>query len=367
MNKQNVFLFVRAGMLDYDVVIVGEKMIKYKENSNNGNSHLLKIKPDIRILEFHKNPMWPFISCFNMILKSIFDYYMINEIVSYVQNGFAYEFIENEKRLAFSYTVIPFIEKDSLTNMNVLGFVFKNYDTNQECSIELIKEIINKGHPIMCMLDIYYLEGRELYYHHHHGGHYVLITGYNDEKETVYLMDNVEGYAIYECSYKEMEFYIKQTRLMEGGRPFNFLWEIIYERQYDTHDPIWIKNVIIEYENNLNLVKAAWSHNCEEIDVMINRLDDLLLQKEFPTNIESLIYRKNSELYSYMWLKQNNYFWEKQYDRICELEKSIIGKWKAFERLLMYKMLKKDNRVDGFLSLLREIQSMEKELFCLRG
>lgn len=337
-------------------------MVKFDLNFQSKNTQLLSIKPDNKVLEFHKNPQWPFVSCANMIQKSIYDYYQVNEIVSHVQNIFAYEFIENEKRLAFSYSIIPLNEKNGLTNFFSLGFRIKNYNTRQDQPIQLIKDIIDRDHPIMCMLDIYYLEGRELYYHSHHGGHYILITGYDDDKGVVYLMDNVAGYAIYECSYKEMVFYIDQTRLMEGGADFDFLWEVSYDKQCDTYDTLWIENVVNEYKDKVESVKGVWERNYKELNTMKERLGDLILQREFPTNIESLLYRMSSELYSMIYLIPYNIYIDDQYEHICELKKNVIGKWKVFERKLLHKKLRNDNNVDGFMTILSEIQNIENEI-----
>ncbi len=341
-------------------------MIRLEKGMYLNAPHLLQVGPDEKIMQFHNNKGWPFIACDNMIYKSILDYYHINELAGFIEDGFAYEFIENAERIAFRYTVIPFDLSNSPANREALGLKWSAYKTEEEYPLKLIKEGIDRGHPLACALDIYHLEGRDGYYHKEHGGHFVLITGYYDERAVFYLIDNTDGYAIYECSYKEMEFYIEQTKFMKDGQSFKFLWEISYEKKCDTYDPAWIENVVNEYKGQLDFIKARWIQNTKEIDILIKRLDDLILQEQFKTNIESLIYRMSSELYILINMEQYGLYEEEKYKRLCDLKRKVIENWKKIRKMIIYKEIRGDKRTEDMIGPIVEIRDMENEILSLR-
>ncbi len=337
------------------------------EKTDSQQAHILQIWPNEEIIRFHRyNAEWPFVTCYYMIIMSIYEYFHINQLACLLGMGFAYEFIENEKRIAFSYKVIPFERNNTVNDPLLLGLNMISYEIMEEHPLDIIKHAIDNGHPLNCMLDIYYLEGREGYYHEHHGGHNILITGYDDAKEVFYVMDNVDSYSIYEWSYETMAYCIEQTKGMEGGENFVFLVEITYDKRCDTYDSAWVKNAIEEYKRNLDSIKDQWANNCKELDTMIERLDDLIRQKQFIINIESVIYRMSSELYILTKTKEYGIYEESKLDRICELKRKIIDKWYKFRLKLIQKDIRGDKTTENLVGSLVEIKEMEREILTLR-
>lgn len=75
----------------------------------------------------------------------------------------------------------------------VAGFKYKFCECKDfNYIMDIIKENIDNGCPVMAgVLDMYYLDYHKKFWHKHHiPCHYILVSGYCDKKQCIYLYDN---------------------------------------------------------------------------------------------------------------------------------------------------------------------------------
>ncbi len=106
---------------------------------------------------------------------------------------FSYTIQQDNPGIRMAMWNIASVKKMYMHLSPVAGFKYKFYEYKDfNYIMDIIKENIDNGCPVMAgALDMYYLDYHKKFWHKQHiPCHYILVSGYCDQKKCIYLYDN---------------------------------------------------------------------------------------------------------------------------------------------------------------------------------
>lgn len=164
------------------------------------------------------NDFW--IDCYSTAIFSILQSNHNIDKRYFYNNNYKYEFTKNVRtgmgRVYITMQLEELISK-LLINKEIHDF------TKDDDIIENLKYFIDKEKVIFLGIDMYYGVPDTSQWHKHHIHHNILVEGYDDEKECVYILETGEqGYKEYEMSYcdislaaQEFTCFTRDTEIFE--------------------------------------------------------------------------------------------------------------------------------------------------------
>lgn len=212
------------------------------------------------------------IDCYSTGIFSVIQTNFDVEKSFFYNNNYTYEFTKNVRtgmgRVYINMQLEDIINK-FLVNKEIHDF------TVDEDIVENLKFYIDSEKIIFLGIDMYYGVPDTSQWHKHHVNHTVLVEGYDDEKECVYILESGEKeYKSYEVSYtditiaaKEFICYVRDTEIFEINQN-----EEVF--MYDCSD---IKNNAIEIvksiDDILSHMNEIWHINPDKLLSMKDEIE----------------------------------------------------------------------------------------------
>lgn len=306
------------------------------------------------LLKIDPNKSYPFVSCKEMALLSVMKYYGINELSMMVKMNFMYKFYKENQ-----YVVFSCINPDLYSDKNFFDSVgiAENIISLKEDSLNCIKRCIENKHPVFFDIDLYYQEGRELFYKIRHAAHTLIAYGFDDEKQILYVLDNIQGYDKCEIKYSDYP-------ILRGDVKGSDIVEYIKTKNIDTYSEEFENKMLDIYVNGIKNQYEMRKDALENIVLLIDNFASSVSRQEFGNDIISVIYEKVSEFYRMTFLKKYHLYSEQGQQKIEKLLNDIISKWKRVFLLIQYLAISSYGNEDYSkpIKCLYDIYEIEKEL-----
>ncbi len=146
------------------------------------------------------NDFW--IDCYSTAIYSIMlSNFKVNRKYT-LNNNYRYEFTQNVRTGMGRVYVVPDMEK-------ILKAIFAKREfhdfTKDENIVEALKDYIDKGSMIFLGIDMFYGVPDTSQWNKHHIHHNILVEGYDDESECMYVLETGNsGYCEYEMTYEKI-------------------------------------------------------------------------------------------------------------------------------------------------------------------
>ena len=318
----------------------------------------MRIINDIEIfkdlLEIEPNKGYPFVSCDEMALLSVMKYYDINPLSMMVKMNFVYRYFEDDPSEVFS-CITPDLYSDKVF-FDLVGIEEKSISVDED-SLSSIKKCIDNRHPVLFDIDLFYQEGRELYYKAQHAAHTLIGYGYDDEKQLLYVIDNINGYDKYEIKYSDYH-------ILRGTEKNGDIVEYINFKDQDTYANEFENRMVEIFVSGIKDQYVLRKKSLDDIFLLSDKFADSLRRQAFANNINSVIYKKVSELYRMTVLRRHQLYSEQGQEIIEQLLKNIIAKWKRIFLFIQYYSvsLYENQDYSKALKCLSDVYESEKEL-----
>lgn len=272
------------------------------------------------LLKIEPNKGYPFVSCREMALLSVMKYYNINILSIMVKMNFIYKFYKDNP-----YVVFSCINPDLYSNKDFFDSIgiTENTISFKEDSLNCIKRCIENKHPVLFYIDLYYQKERELYYESQHIAHTLIGYGFDDEKQILYVLDNIKGYDKYEIEYSDFP-------ILRGVVKDSDIVEYIKTHNIDTYSEEFENKMLDIYVHGIREQYKMRKDALENIILLTDNFASSVSRQEFRNDVNSVIYEKVSELYRMTYLKKYHLYSEQGQQKIEKLLKDIISKWKRF-------------------------------------
>ncbi len=290
---------------------------------------------------------YPFVTCFEMSMLSVLNYYHKNILPFMTKMNFSYKYYDKDADLIF-YTITPEFD-GSFDALKELGIEKRVHHVEEEKTLECLRNCIIDGHPTQFMIDLFYQEGKEFFYQFQHGGHYVNGYGIDDENGILHTIDNVHGYAKYEVKYEELN-------QLRGNYQGTEIWEFVNCNEIDTFSKSFEDRMINMYRSGIREQYDMRMEGINEIRIMRDSLPFCMEIPIFSMSMEGIAYNRISELCRLLYLRKYDLYQEDAENRIEELLRSIVKKWQKMYSLLNYKRMTEYSGED-----------YEKESICLNA
>ncbi|MCM1295750.1 MAG: BtrH N-terminal domain-containing protein [Muribaculaceae bacterium] len=316
---------------------------------------ILDVEVFTGLLEIDPNKGYPFVTCTEMAFLSVMKYYNKNILAIMVKMNFLYEFYTNNEYVVF-LSINPDFYTDSAF-FNEIGITKKVHTIIEDKSLECIKKCIENKHPVQFRIDLYYQKDRDFFYKTQHALHYLVGYGFDDEKQKIYMIDNLKGYDKYEINYKDYS-------ILRGEAKNSDVWEFIESKKVDTYSEEFVNKMLGIYVNGIKNQQKMREDALESINLLIDQFGHSMGRPEFATNINSVIYSKTSELYRMIFLEKYHLYSEKGQEKIEGLLKKIITFWKKIYLSINYRNMSfySNDDYEKEIKYLEKIYIHEKEL-----
>ena len=301
------------------------------------------------------NKGYPFVSCEEMSLLSVMNYYKKNYLPLMVKMNFIYKFNGEEEEHTFQ-SINPNLD-DKFDLLENIGIERKIHVVEGSKELDLFRDCMINNHPVQFMIDLFYQEGREYYYNFQHGGHDVIGYGFDDEKEILHIIDNVRGYDKYEIRYD-------QVNRLRGAVQGTEIWEYINSKDINTFSDEYTKRMLDMYCRGIREQHDLRMNAINEISSLIERFSFCAANPNFSQNVNGEVYNKTSELCRMTYLRKFGLYKDDVSDQIEKLLREIVKKWKRIHSLICYKELSLYSAEDytDEITCLEGIMGLEKEL-----
>lgn len=307
------------------------------------------------LLNIESNKGYPFVSCKEMALLSVMKYYGINVLPIMVKMNFIYEFYKDNKYVVFSCINPDFYsDKDFFES---IGVIENTISLKEDDSLRCIKKCIEDKHPVSFDIDLFYQEGRDFFYNTQHAVHTLLGYGFDDEKQRIYVLDNIKGYDKYEIKYRDYD-------VLRGVAKDRDIVEYINIKNIDTYSEEFVNKMLDIYVAGIKAQYQTRKEALKNIGLLADSFENSVKRSEFATDINSVIYEKVSELYRMIFLRKYHLYSENVQEKIEKLLCDIISKWKSVFIAIQYFSISSYSSHDYSkqLNCLNDIYKIEKEL-----
>ena len=303
------------------------KLAQYLSDSNHQSSSQIIIEYIIPFNEvFYKecfyNSLFPVITYF----KGDIGYFFANDIILYKYDD------NSQKAIKFEVEYLSVQDENSV--LDACGVGFQAREQVDDVVKEVKKSIIN-GKPVIVWVDCFYESIRMDTYKKQHLPHTLLIYGFNDEKNIVYIVehnnrDNL-SYKDYTITYKELyDSYQGYVSRFIGKHKKNTYYEF-YAKHKENKSPIQ------EFPSVLKTIKVNfWSHKCTILDNLnnlrkiISDLKDILAdEEELKKNITLLSSKLNDIINAKLVEKYRVYKFMGDSEQLLSLLCEIIDSWEV--------------------------------------
>ncbi|MBT2282965.1 hypothetical protein J7E78_05355 [Paenibacillus polymyxa] len=309
----------------------------------------------------------PFMNCKYNTLLTLAIYFGKNElpILNNVFNTYKFDIDKVQSTDYFKLEVNEFRNKDDL--LVSLGI---NKKTKSIYKDNLFKEIASsllKGNPISIKIDLFHQHGREFYFHRKHGIHPVIVYGIDFVSEEVFIIDDITEYKEYRVPFAE--FYLCCKDLIANNSKFYIEYESASTLQDNSNslDQNDINKINIEYVNNIISKQFDIESSLEHIQHFSQNYSCVIKNEDILETLSSTIYRKCSQKYKLVTLKQyNTGVLEdlRQNNEIVTTIDQIIYDWSLLRNLTAKAIFSENYNpkvIDKCKELINRIYNKEKE------
>ena len=302
-----------------------------------------------------------FKSCFFNEFFSIMEYYRIN-LLNILGFTDGYYRLSENGQLEFEY--IDDIESSYSKEMliNLAGMAGMTVKINEEeASLLFIEDEIDRLHPVISIIDCYYLPYRTDTYKRKHSIHPILIKGYDEREEVYYIIDQVNDesltYSNYTISYNDFKQGTNALSIHENDDYFNYLSSYSYNKNISLSLPEIKKEVIG--------IKKAHLQKFHQGKYAIQKYIEVFTVNDIIDNMDSVIIQLNS-IVNFKLIEKHKIellFLPPDDEELTKLIENILSCWKIFRRdLYMFYYSKKTSALalyDTLVDLLDRIYLYE--------
>lgn len=280
-----------------------------------------------------------FLSAIKYYNKNIF-HFLINDVIIYDFN--------DDQQLTIKYESI-----NSLENLMTDALIGFNLKLKSENIVNDLKKSIFQGKPVIVNVDYYYESIRKDTFQKIHGPHSLLIYGYDDTSEVLYILEHKNSESIYyekcELSYYDMincyKGYLEKFINLDIVKSrYNYrLYDnsTVYPTYFEIYEEISKPEILncdlkkIYKQNMYNKLDEIYN-GMENLKEFVKYFENIISSKEL-LNLESnnllnimntIINAKRIEEYRVKHLFSNNNY-------IKELITSILNKWIEFRCFIL--------------------------------
>ncbi|QNU66237.1 BtrH N-terminal domain-containing protein [Ruminiclostridium herbifermentans] len=305
-------------------------------------------------------------SCLYNSFFSILEYYKINllHILGYTDG---YYHLSEKNQLEFNYidALESSNEKEMLINLAVkAGLEVRIYDKQPD--LTFINKEIALTHPVIAIIDCYYMPYRNDTYKKKHVLHPFLIKGYDEQEKVYYVIDQINDesltYSDFKISYDDLKFGLKSYDTCEAEDFFYCLSSYSFNNNSNV-DLLALKKYAIDIKKTYH--QKIYQGLCEfntyievfNVKSLVDNIDNVILQLNDIANFKLVEKHKLALLF------------EPPYKELNELNDKTLKCWKTFRRdlYMFYCSNKKNTSVlyDNLKNLLCDIYVQEKEYYDL--
>jgi len=216
--------------------------------------------------------------------------------------------------------------------------------------IDSIKDSLNQGHLALMTIDLYYQKDKVYYYQKQHGEHSVLVFGYSDENQCLYIIDNInKGYQKYAVSYEDVSNYIEGLCKYCG-----YDKSAHYFTQYYVKDSKSKRSDIDVEENffiNIRNRKLIHETALESILEFHSRLKEMCSYPSFEENLLTMKYRKASLCYRNRLILDKYFLNSDKYNALIMIQDDILKIWAQIRTNYLYMKIRKTSINDISINL----------------
>lgn len=275
------------------------------------------------------NEFW--IDCYSTAIYSILlSTHNVDKRYLY-NNNYKYEFTKNVRtgmgRVYITMQLSELIDK-LLVNKELHDF------TEDEDIIKNLKMYIEKNKVIFLGIDMYYGVPDTSQWHKHHIHHNILVEGYDDDKECMYILETGNsGYKEYELSYKDITIAAREFVCFIHNSE---IYDINCDEQHFVYDCTKLKEnalqIVQSIDDVLEHIYEIWHVNQEKI---------LSMKDEIESHLRSIRNRQgvNVKLFQNIYRNKNADYYietfsvlEKEYDDLLSLIIHLCINNQYFER-----------------------------------
>lgn len=206
--------------------------------------------------------------------------------------------------------------------------------------IDYVKEYLGQGNLILLSIDLYYQKDKVYYYQTKHGEHAVLVYGYSDEKQCLYIIDNInKGYKKYVITYEEVGTYMKGLCSYCGYEEYSYYYTRFFkdgENKKHSDTEITDKFLANIYKN-----KYIYEESLNSILEFRTRLREICTYPTFEENLLSVKYRKASLCFRNKLVLDQRFRDSDKYKTLIENQNEVYKLWSQFRTYYLY-MRKKE-------------------------
>ncbi len=201
--------------------------------------------------------------------------------------------------------------------------------------IHNVEKYLKQGNLILLSIDLYYQKNKVYYYQTKHGEHSVLVYGYNDEKQCLYIVDNInKGYQKYAISYEEVGDYMKGLCDYYGYDKCSYYYTRFFKegekkKQSDTV-------ITDKFLANINKNKAAYKMSLQSILEFRIRLSEICTYPSFEENLLTLKYRKASICFRNRLVLELRFRNSENYETLINNQDEVYRLWTQFRTYYIY-------------------------------
>lgn len=206
--------------------------------------------------------------------------------------------------------------------------------------IDNVKKYLKQGNLILLTIDLFYQKNKVYYYQAKHGEHAVLVYGYSDEKQCLYIIDNInQGYQKYSISYEEVGDYMKGLCDYCGYDKYSYY----YMRFYKDGEKKIRSNAVItdKFFSNINKKKVAYEISLKSILEFRTRLNEMCTYPSFEENLLTMKYRKASLCFRNRLVLEQRFRDSDKYVTLLDSQEEVYKIWTQFRTYYIYMKRKK--------------------------
>lgn len=318
------------------------------------------------IFEMTGDRGYPYIDCDYMLLMSIIKYYNADvlPVYAYVDTFYKFKYDETSEPNYIGINTPNYLGSKRL--LEACGINELQYQVTNSTVLEKIRESLGRGNPINFQIDLFYQKGRHFFYNNAHAFHSVLAYGIDDDKQEVYVIDNVNKYKKTIFSFSDIELLCNYDNVGEVGNDSAFEYRLLAnENIYDKHRML---THLYNFAMNMVYTKNKRTETLFYILDLSVHFEDFITYPSFESNINSILQKKCSELYKYRellkYIKLEKYM-KIDVEAIDTLIDEINKKWKNLYMLIGKDIMRKNTNGSYHIekSMLIEIYKYEMCLY----
>ena len=274
-------------------------------------------------------------NCYFMLLLNITKAFGKNEHEIILNADLTYDLFEKNDSgyPGFRLKVETFVEMNEL--LKHMGIGLSSNKIEAVNVIDSMKEYINQGNLILLSIDLFYQKNKVYYFQKQHGEHTVLVYGYSDEKQCLYLIDNInKGYEKYTVSYEEVAEYIEGLCNYCGyGRYSNYFIRFYKDGEKGRHSDA---DIIDRFFADISKKKSAYGTALQCILEFKARLNEMCTYPSFEENLLTMKYRKASLCFRNRLVLDQRFRKNDRYETLVSNQDEVLKAWTQIRTYYIY-------------------------------